>query len=130
MNRLFHQRFTLSSKCGITVFSLLAFYLFWMKMAILAVVVAIIIVVMIERVIHTTYCFTATEEGDVLVIDRGRFSRKTVIRVGDIVKCTPMKTSFGLSRYLLIEYGAGHLTSVQPESDASFVAELKKRQMK
>ncbi len=127
MNRLFHQRFTLSYKCGIIVFSLLAFYLFWIKMTIVALLVIIVIVVIIERVIHTTYSFMAEEDADVLVIDKGRFSSKKVIRVNDIVKCIPMKTCFGLSRYLLIEYGAGHIVIVQPEDDAAFVMELKRR---
>ena len=94
MNRLFHQRFTLSYKCGIIVFSLLAFYLFWIKMTIVALLVIIVIVVIIERVIHTTYSFMAEEDSDVLVIDKGRFSSKKVIRVNDIVKCIPMKNCF------------------------------------
>ena len=128
MNKLFHQRFTLSSKCGITLFTLLAFYLFWNKMAIFGACVAVAIVVMIERVIHTTYSFESGEDDDILVIDRGRFSKKVTIVVNEIIKCTRMKTPFGMSHYLLIEYGAGHLVSVQPENEDVFIAELKRRQ--
>ena len=35
---------------------------------------------------------------------------------------------FGLSRYLLVEYGENHLLSVEPEEESEFIAEIKKRQ--
>ena len=50
-------------------------------MAIFGACVAVAIVVMIERVIHTTYSFESGEDDDILVIDRGRFSKKVTIVV-------------------------------------------------
>ena len=128
LERTFHQQFTMANKCGITVFSLLAFYLLWQKAALTGLFVAVIVVLMIERMIHTTYTFTVSERSEVLRIDRGRFSRPTVIAVNEIVRCTLMKTAFGLSHYLLIEYGERRMVSVTPDNSEAFIAELKKRQ--
>lgn len=123
MNKLFHRRFTLGAKCGITLCVLMCCYFFWQKMALPAAVLMVITVVMVERVIHSTYTFANGE----LIIDRGRFARRLCIRTGDIVKCTPMRSVFGLSHYLLLHYGAGHLLAVQPEDEEAFVREWQKR---
>lgn len=128
MRRTFHQRFTLAAKCAISIFLLLAFYLLWMKMAIAGAIVVVVILLIIERVAHTTYVFSADERGEWLTISRGRFVRPRTIAVNEIIRCTSMKTSFGFSHYLLLEYGADHLATVQPESDEDFVQELRKRQ--
>ena len=90
--------------------------------------VAVIVVLMIERMIHTTYTFTASDRGEVLRINRGRFSKPMTIAVDEIIRCTRMKTAFGLSYYLLIEYGARRIMSVTPDNSEAFIAELKKRQ--
>ena len=130
MDRLFHQRFTLASKCGIMILTLLAGYLLWMRSAanaLLGFVVVIILVVIIERVIHTVYIFTSAGN---LVIDHGRFARKITIPVNEIIKSTVVNTPMGLSHYILLEYGAEHFVSVQPENYEAFVEELRRRQAK
>lgn len=124
MNRIFHHRFTLPAKCSIALFALLAFWLFWQRMPVVALAVVVVVLMMMERVLHGSYTLTA----DRLLIDRGRFSRRREIRLCDIVRCTPMTGIFGLSHYLLIEYGAGRLTTVQLSEEAVFIRELKKRQ--
>lgn len=124
MNRTFHHRFTLPAKCSIALLAVLAFWLFWQRMPVVALMVVVVVVLMMERVLHSSY--TLTDEW--LFIDRGRFARRREIRLCDIVRCTPMTGVFGLSRYLLIEYGAGRLTTVQLSEEAAFMRELKKRQ--
>jgi hypothetical protein len=129
MNRTFHQRFTLASKCAILLFALLTFYFLWIKNVIPALLLVIALVIMIERVLHTTFTFLQDEDGvQMLIIYRGRFSRQQTIRVGDIVKVTKMRAVFGLSNYLLVQYGACHLISLQPDDENLFMAELNKRQ--
>lgn len=134
MDRTFHQKFSLASKCGITVFTLLAAWFFWNRQAVLGILVAIIVIGMIERVLHTAYIFRRVkpvdldEEKEFLVIDQGRFSRNKNIPLDRVIKVTPVKTAFGLSHYLLIEYGNNNMASVQPEDDESFLRELEKRQ--
>lgn len=92
-------------------------------------ITAIFVVLIIERVLHTTYTFMHDDQGnDILRIDRGRLSRHKDIRVADIVKVIPMQTAFGASRYLLVKYGPNRLISLQPDDKKAFMSELKKRQ--
>lgn len=134
MKRIFHQRFTLASKCSLVLFTSLLAFTAWHKMAIVSAVLAVMVLIIIERVIHTSYTFDgqrATGEGEpveCLTIDRGRFSSALIIPLNEIVSVAPMKAVFGLSRYLLISYGNRRLVSVEPENDEAFLAELRKRQ--
>lgn len=135
-DRTFHKRFTLPAKCGVLIFILLAGYFFWVKTAIIGILLAIVVVGMIERILNTTYSFRRVkpidrdEEMDFIVIDEGRFSAKKTIPVCDIISVEPMKTCWGLDHALVIEYGAKHLASLQPDNEESFMKEIKKRQDK
>lgn len=132
-DRTFHKRFTLPAKCGVAVFALLAGYFFWVKVAIIGILIAIIIVGMIERILNTTYTFKRVkpidrdEEMDFIVIDEGRFSSKKTIPVCDIVSVTPMKVFFGLDHALVIEFGAKHFASLQPDNEDGFCKEVERR---
>ncbi|OYP57248.1 PH domain-containing protein [Segatella bryantii] len=136
MDRLFHQRFTIAAKSGITVFVLLAFWFFWQKQALVGLFLMIIVVGMIERVLHTTYTFKRVkpidrdEETEFLIVDKGRFSRNVNIPVPEIKKVCILPTAFRLSHFILIEYGEGNVASFQPEDDQAFLAELQKRKKK
>lgn len=134
MDRIFHRRFTVGAKSGIALFSLLALYFFWTKTAVIGLLLLIVVVGMIERVIHTTYTFRRVkpidrdEEHEFLVIDKGRLSTNVNIPVNEIVKVSTIRTVLGLGHYLLLEYGAGNMTGVEPENEEAFLNELKKRQ--
>ena len=132
-DRTFHKRFTVPAKCGVVVFALLAGYFFWMKVAIVGILVAIVIVGMMERILNTTYTFRRVkpidrdEEMDFIVIDEGRFSRKRTVPVCDIISATPMKVCLGIYHAVVIEYGAHHLVSLQPDNEVGFIQEIEKR---
>ena len=126
--RVFHQRFTLTAKCGIALCVLLMIYFFWIKTAIISLLLLIVAVGMIERVLHTTYVIGQTDEGYFLLVDKGRFSFPTLLPVADIRRIVPINRLFGLSRYLLVEYGENRMLSVEPEDESEFIAEIKKRQ--
>ena len=132
-DRTFHKRFTVPAKCGVVVFVLVAGYFFWVKVAIIGILVAIVVVGMIERILHTTYTFKRVkpidrdEEMDFIVIDEGRFSSKKTIPVCDIISVTPMKAFFGLDHALVIEFGHQRLASLQPDNEEGFVKEVEKR---
>ena len=89
---------------------------------------AAVVLVMIERIIHTTYVFSHNGNEEMLVINKGRFSKTKHIRINDIVKCHKMSTGFGLSQYILLQCGHKTLVSVQPDNADAFIAEIKKRQ--
>lgn len=133
-DRTFHKRFTLPAKSGVLIFILLAGYFFWVKTAIIGILLAIVVVGMIERILNTTYSFRRVkpidrdEEMDFIVIDEGRFSAKKTIPVCDIISVEALKTCWGLDHALVIEYGAKHLASLQPDNEESFIKEVQKRQ--
>ncbi len=125
--RTFHQRFSLASKIAVLLATSLAFYLFWNKMFIFGVIVAFAVVVMVERVSHSSYSFVEKEGEQWLVVNHGRFSKTKTIRIAEVLKLTPMKTTFGMSHYLLMLYGNNHLMSLQPADEQSFCKELQRR---
>lgn len=133
-DRTFHKRITLVAKCGITFFVILAGYFFWVKIAILAIFVAIVIVGMIERILHTTYTFRRLkpidrdDEMEYLIINEGRFSSNKNVPVCDIVKVERAKTLLGLDHCLVIEYGHHNMVVVQPDNEDVFKKEIEKRQ--
>lgn len=129
MDRTFHQRVSPASACGILAFALLALYMFWTKNALVGCLLAAVVVLMIERVVHTTYVFRRNDgEEEMLYIDNGRFSKTRQIRVNDIVSCRKMSTGFGLSQYVLLQCGHKRLVSVQPDNADAFIDEIRKRQ--
>ena len=58
MNRIFHYRVTAIDVSAIVLMALLSFYFFWMQRVVVALPVAAVWVLMVERVLHTTYSFT------------------------------------------------------------------------
>lgn len=123
MDRTFQHRFTLGAKSGIIILSLLAFYLFWTKGILAALIVVAALVAVIERVLHSYYIL----RGHDLIIHRGRFLHDIRVPLSDIRAIRPMTTTWGLVHYLLIEYGTGKLTSAEPHDEESFLRCLRKR---
>ena len=98
-----------------------ALYFFWQRTSAMALVAFLLVcldVVMIERMVHSSY--TLSDDG-VLEVQQGRFSKRLRIRV------EVRKTPFGLTRYVLIEHGRHRMVSIQPERPEEFVREVRKR---
>ena len=123
MDRTFQHRFTLGAKSGIIILSLLAFYLFWRKGILAALIVVVALVAVIERVLHSWYIV----RDDDMFIHRGRFLHDIRVPLSSIRAIRPMTTTWGLVHYLLIEYGDGKLTSAEPHDKDSFLRCLRKR---
>ena len=132
-DRTFHKRFTMPAKCGVIVFACVAGYFFWIKAAIVGILLAIVIVGMIERILNTTYTFRRVkpidrdEEMDFLIIDEGRFSRRRQVALADVKGCERMRMLLGLEHCIVIDYGDGQVVSVQPDNEEGFVREIKNR---
>lgn len=122
MDRTFQHRFTLGAKSGIIILSLLAFYLFWRKGILAALIVVVALVAVIERVLHSCYIVRDHD----MIIHRGRFLRDIRVPLSSIRAIRPMTTTWGLVHYLLIEYVDGKLTSAVPHDEDSFLRCLRK----
>ena len=84
-----------------------------------------VVVLMIERIIHTVYVLTSDGR---LIISRGRFSRSLSVPVNEIIRMRVVRPGPLGVRYILIEYGAGHETTVQPVNEEAFMREVRDRQ--
>ncbi len=132
-DRTFHKRFTLLARIWVVVFALLAGYFFWVKVAVVGILVAIVIVGMIERILHTTYTFRRVkpvdrdEEMEYLIVNEGRFSANRNVPLCDVTSVRRARTSFGLDECVVIEYGYKNMVVVQPDNMEAFERELSKR---
>lgn len=91
MTRTFHAR--VSKKVLIYCLmpsTILTVYFFWIKMPLAALVFMIFMVVIIERMIHTSYIINSGSE---LIIFKGRFSRVVKLRLSDIEKVEQLKST-------------------------------------
>ena len=128
MNRTFHYRVSLLNYVAIVVVAAAALCMFWHRSAAGAVAglaLMMAVVLMVERIVHTAYVFTAD---GMLVISKGRFSRRVAIRITDIVSVERVRAGVLGVRYVLLRYGAGREVSVQPAGEEAFVGEITRRQ--
>ncbi len=133
-DRTFHKRFTSTARIGVVLFAILAGYFFWIKMAIVGILLAIVIVGMIERILNTTYTFRKVkpidrdDEMEFLIINEGRFTSNKNVPVCDILSVGTAKTFMGLDHCTVIEFGHHNIVAVQPDNEEAFRKEIKKRQ--
>lgn len=128
MNRTFHYRVSLVNYLAVFIVAAAALFFFWNRSianAVVGFLLLMAVLMMVERIIHTMYVFTAD---GVLVIDRGRFSRSIAIPVSDIIKVGIVRPALLPVRFVTIEYGAGRVVTVQPVNEEAFVDEIKRRQ--
>lgn len=123
MTRSFHHRTTVGAVCGILLFLLLALYAFWIKNAVVGLIMAFLLIVLVERTLHSEYIISDGK----LIINNGKLARAKTINIQEIHDCKPMTSVFGLVRYLLLTYGASDcMISVQPQNEAAFITTLQK----
>ncbi len=127
MNRIFHVRTPYTQVVFLLLLSILSFYFLWIQSGILAAVVMVLLIIVIERIINSTY--TITQEG-VLIIYKGRFSKKIEIpieSISHIEKCRSMNFGkFHLVDYILIKYDSKKHMALMPMKEKEFLNELAK----
>lgn len=123
MTRTFHQKITPGAVCGTILLLGLSVYAFWTQAVILGVLMALGMVLVAERTLHTEYTFS----DGMLIINKGRLAKGKTIPVGSITSCRLMKTVLGSVRFLLLTYGDGQqVQAVQPDNERDFVKVLQK----
>lgn len=70
--------------------TVMAIYFFWIKWALIALAFIILMVIIIERLIHTVYIVTSDSK---LIISKGRFSQDKIIPFSQIKTIEPIKKS-------------------------------------
>ena len=102
-------------------------YSAWERSSILLAVSLLVLVVVIDRIIHTEYTLTGGE----LQIRRGRFSRVQVVRLTDILKIDEVNgTRIGgkaLTTFLMLSLEGGRDVIVSPCDVNGFIEQIQKQ---
>lgn len=128
MDRIFHAKVRMVAYLSVLVGGVAFIGCLWQKLPVPAALLALLLIVLIERLIHTTY--TLTRDGRLLV-SRGRFSRKAAIRISEITSIKRGNSmnfgKFHFTEYILIEYGEGkYIALVPPVKEEEFLHMLDK----
>lgn len=128
MNRIFHARIAAGQYLFILLAGAMAVYSLWEKHILVAVLFMLLLVVSIEKLIHTTYTVTADNK---LLLFFGRFSRGQEILLKDITsveRTSSMRIGrFAVMRYVLIRYGEGKCVVLLPVKEEEFIRLLEER---
>lgn len=128
MNRIFHARIAAGQYLFIILAGALAVYGLWEKHILIAVLFMLLLIVGIEKLIHTTYTITTDNK---LLLFFGRFSRSKEISLKDITsieRASSMQIGkFAVMRYVLIKYGEGKCVALLPVKENEFLRLLEER---
>lgn len=128
MNRIFHVKIAQGAYIFLVLCTALMVIAFWYQEAIVGMIMALLLIVNIERIIHSTYTLTA--DGKVVVY-YGRFYKGKTISLTDITD-VELKRSSGFggimpSKYVLVHYENKNLLSLVPVKPEEFINVLVKR---
>ena len=129
MNRTFHVKISGTTHLFLILFTLIMLVAFWYKgAALIGMFFAMIVIINIERIIHSTY--TRTADGN-LVIYNGRFQKEKNIPLSRITD-VELKRLFGLkhlrfTRYVLVHYDNDKVIDLLPEKPEEFMNALVRR---
>ena len=128
MNRIFHARIAAGQYLFVALAGVIAVYGLWEKQILIAVLFMLLLVVSIEKLIHTTYTVTADNK---LLLFFGRFSRGKEILLKDITsveRASSMQIGgFAVMRYVLVRYGEGKCAALLPVKEEEFIRLLEQR---
>lgn len=128
MNRIFHARIAIGQYLFILLATALTVYGLWEKHILLAVFFILLLIVSIERLIHTTY--TVTTDGRLLLYF-GRFSRSKEIGLKDVTaveRASSMQVGkCAVMHYILIRYREGKCVALLPVKEEEFVGLIRKQ---
>ena len=128
MNRVFHARITWYHLLFLVLVSVCPVYLVWHTQALGALLFSLVLLVLIECVIHTTY--TVTAEG-LLVIAKGRFYKKRTIPIGEILSIERKRSmtvfNCSVTHFVLIRWGYDKYVALIPVKEKEFIQLIRER---
>lgn len=129
MNRIFHARIAIGQYLFLLLVTGVAIWALWDKQIVLAVLMVILLVLGIEKLIHTTY--TLTSDGN-LVLYYGRFMKGKTISLQEITEVEPVCQmrlfGVGLMRCVLVHHG-NKTEALMPVKEKEFIDEINKKRM-
>ena len=123
MIRTFQAKIPASSWVLIAVITWMAGYAAWYRHALLLLIALVLLIVVIERVLHTEYIVSS----DTLIVRNGRFTRIIEIKLADIESVEEIsRMNIGgkpLVKYLIINH-QNKITVVNPRDKEAFLKSL------
>ena len=127
MNRIFHARIAIGQYLFLLLVTGVAIWALWDKHIVLAVLMVILLVLGIEKLIHTTY--TLTSDGH-LVLYYGRCMKGKTISLQEITEvervCQMRLLGVGLMRCVLVHHG-NKTEALMPVKEKEFIDEINKK---
>lgn len=127
MNRTFQHKLNIQSVAAVVIIAACALWCFLARTSLSPVfgfACMLLGAAAVDRMLHTEYVITTDNR---LVISRGRIVKPKAINIDEIVAVRPVRGMLFVAPYVLIEYGMGRATSVQPADTAAFIKEMKRR---
>jgi tetrahydromethanopterin S-methyltransferase subunit E len=126
MNRTFQARLTWHSLLLLLLLGGCLIYLLWMKDILPAALAAILLILVLEQTLHSTYTITAD---GYLIVRRGRFRRQVSLKLQDVKKVTRARImkigGIAMVGYVHIEY-ANRYVSIFPMHEDVFLEVMRK----
>ena len=123
MNRIFHVKIAGGTYLFLILLTAVMVFAFWCMKAMIGLVVALGLIITIERIIHSTYTLTADGK---LVVYYGRFYKGKTIPLTDITD-VELKRSSGFGGIMPSKYVKKNLLSLVPVKPEEFINALVKR---
>ena len=127
MNRIFHARIAIGQYLFLLLVSGVVIWALWDKQIVLAVLMVILLVLGIEKLIHTTY--TVTSDGN-LVLYYGRFMAGKTISLQEVTGvesvCQIRLFGVGLMRCVLVHHG-NKTEALMPVKEEEFIEVINKK---
>lgn len=126
MNKIFHEKIGWSQYLYLILLTFIVLWSMWGKYIVVIIIAMLLLVVTIEKIIHTTY--TVTTDGR-LIVSHGRFCKKKEIEIRNInsvEKCHSMNfRNFHFAEWILIRYSDNKYLSVMPIKEQEFINLIK-----
>lgn len=127
MNRIFHARIAIGQYLFLLLVTGVAIWALWDKHIVLAVLMVILLVLGIEKLIHTTY--TLTSDGH-LVLYYGRFMKGKSISLREVTAVERVYQirlfGVGLMRCVLVHHG-NNTEALMPVKEEEFIDVINKK---
>lgn len=127
MNRTFQHKLSIQALATVVVLAVCALLCFLQRtglMPLFGFVCLMIGAAAVDRMLHSEYVMTPDNR---LIISRGRLVKPLVVNIDEIVAVRPVRGALLVASHIIIEYGTGHITSVQPADANGFIKEVKRR---
>jgi hypothetical protein len=129
MNRIFHARIAIGQYLFLLLVAGVTVWALWDKHIVLAVLMVFLLVLSIEKLIHTTY--TLTSDGH-LVLYYGRFMKGKTISLQEVTGvervCQIRLFGVGLMRCVLVHHG-NKTEALMPVKEEEFIEVINKKRM-